>query len=90
MLGTTSGPEGPSDGGGDAEALNGDLVLGEDGELEGMSVDDEEMKDPEADDDEWAALPESRTFVGGPGYLPDDHFARSRRRACKSRRVVGL
>jgi len=70
----------------DAEALDGDFALGEDasitdeeGELEGMSVDDEEIKDAEADDDddEWAGLPGSRTSVVDPGYLPDEIFAQA-------------
>jgi len=52
------------------KTLDGDFALGEDasiagegGELEGISVDDEEMKDPEADDgdDEWADLPECQS-----------------------------
>ena len=59
----------PEEEGTTEEALDGDFTLGEyasiageDGELEGISVDDEEMKDPEADDgdDNWADLPESR------------------------------
>ena len=77
-MGTTSGPEGPSDGGGDAEALNGDFVLGEDGELEGMSVDNEEMKDPEADDDEsgppyWNLGHSWAVLVTSPMITSRDH-----------------
>jgi len=73
-LGTTEEPEGLFDSDVGAEALDGDIGLGEDGELEGVSVDDKEMKDPEADDDELADLPGSRTSLDGPGYLPDDLF----------------
>ena len=84
--GPTEEPEGLSDGDDDVEALDGDFVLGkcasiagEDGGLEGISVDDEEMKDPEADDDddEWADLPGYRTSSCSPGCLPDDLFARA-------------
>jgi len=49
-------------------------------ELGGISVDDEEMKDP--DPDKWTGigasgrvLLESRTSLGDPGYLPYDLFA---------------
>ena len=77
--------EGLSDGDGDVEALDGDFALGEyasiageDGGLEEISVDDEEMNDSEADDDdEWADRPGYRTSLCGPGCLPDDLFARA-------------
>ena len=82
----TEEPEELSDDDDDVEALDGDFALGEyasiageDGGLEGISVDDEEMKDPEADDDddEWADLPGYRTSLCSPGFLPDDLFARA-------------
>jgi len=79
-------PDTPVEEGTTEEALDGDFALGEyvsiageDGELEGISVDDEEMKDPEADDgdDDRADLPESRMYLGDPGYLPDEIFAQA-------------
>ena len=34
-----------------------------------MSVDDEEMKYPDADNGKWPDLPESRTSLGGPSLF---------------------
>ena len=77
-------PDAPEEESTTEEALDGEFALGEyasiageDGELEGISVDDEEMKDREADDgdDDRADLPESRMSLGDPGYLPDELLA---------------
>jgi len=81
--------EGLSDG--DAEILGKDFVLGEDtsiagedGELGAISMDNEETKDHDDGDGEWAGmggsgrdLLESRTSLGESGYLPDELFAQT-------------
>ena len=86
-MGTTEESEGLSDGNGGAEALNGDFSLGEDGELEGMSVDDKEMKDPKADDDEWANPLEFGTSLGDPGLFAHCCCGRDHGGACAKANV---
>jgi len=100
----TEEPEGPSDADVDAEGLDGDFAFGdddsityeddhEDGESEGISVNDEEMKDPEDEDDneyrssigpvgkrkeeERPLSPQYGMTSSTVGYLPDQLFAQA-------------